>query len=355
MTGETDPIARILRVAGPRPEVPEERAARVRTAVHARWRAEVAGAGAQAAPAPAAATPAVAARRWVPQRTAFWAAGLAAAAVLVVVLGRAWRSPAVPTPSPVPTPSMATLVRSVGTVDAPGGAALAPGAILASGAAIETGADGRAALLLAGDGASVRLDSGTRLTLLPGPVVVLDAGAVYIDSGRLQAGAGTLEVRTGLGIVRDIGTRFEVRLRGGDLLVSVREGQASLVHSERSFAATAGTQLRVDADGAVETHPVAVQGTDWDWVMAIAPGFDLEGRTLGQYLDWLAGETGWRVEFEDAAIGRSTAGIVLHGSVAGLRPDETPAAVLPTCGLGHRLAGGTLFIGRPGGGAGKPS
>src|SRR3989442_11673004 len=33
-----DPIARLIRLAGPRPPVPEERMARVRDNVHARWR-----------------------------------------------------------------------------------------------------------------------------------------------------------------------------------------------------------------------------------------------------------------------------------------------------------------------------
>jgi hypothetical protein len=154
-------------------------------------------------------------------------------------------------------------------------------------------------------------------------------------------------------VVRDIGTRFEVRLREGGLLVSVREGLATFVHADRSFAAPAGTRLRVEADGDVATRPIPAQGPDWDWVMTIAPGFDIEGRMLGEYLDWVAGETGWRVEFDDTSIGRDAAAIILHGSVAGLRPDETPAAVLPTCGLRHRLAGGTLFIGRPRGAGGR--
>src|SRR5258708_36594342 len=36
-----DPIARLLKLAGPRPPVPRERAARVRDAVHSRWRTTV--------------------------------------------------------------------------------------------------------------------------------------------------------------------------------------------------------------------------------------------------------------------------------------------------------------------------
>src|SRR5437867_10827504 len=39
--GSSDPIARLIRVAGPRPPVPQERMARVRDNVHARWREAV--------------------------------------------------------------------------------------------------------------------------------------------------------------------------------------------------------------------------------------------------------------------------------------------------------------------------
>jgi len=339
-----DPMARLIEAAGPRADVPADRAARVRAAVHAQWRAAVSGGGVD--------TKRTTRRS---RHAGLWAAaGLAAAAVLVVVIGRAWRHPAVPPPDPSPAPPIATVLRAVGRVVMPGGAVTSPGATLASGAEIETGADGRVALRLSGDGGSVRLDSGTRVTLLPGPVVVLDAGAVYIDSGRGHAGPGTLEVRTSLGLVRDVGTQFEVRLADGDLLVKVRQGQATLVRSSRSVAAATGTQLHVAADGSVDTQPVALQGPDWEWVMTVAPGFDLEGHTLGQYIDWLAAETGWRVELDAASIGRDAAAIVLHGSVTGLRPDETPAAVLPTCGLGHRLAAGTLFITRTDDARGHP-
>jgi ferric-dicitrate binding protein FerR (iron transport regulator) len=214
---------------------------------------------------------------------------------------------------------------------------------------IETAENGRAALALA-DGPSLRIDSGTRVRLLPGPTLDLEQGAIYIDSGPGQARRAFLEVRTHMGIVRDIGTQFEVRLTADELWLSVREGLATLARAGRSFAAPAGTRLVAGATG-VESR--ALQGPDWSWVLSIAPAFEMEGRTLHEYLDWLARETGWRVEFADPAIAREASTVVLHGSVADLRPDETPAAVLPTCGLRHRLSDGTLLIERLDG-AGRP-
>jgi ferric-dicitrate binding protein FerR (iron transport regulator) len=241
----------------------------------------------------------------------------------------------------VETP-IAHLLKLEGSIRMAGGGPPRPGDPLAPGASLETGADGRAALSLA-DGTSLRIDSGTRVRLLSGPTLDLEQGAIYLDSGPGQNRRAFLEVRTKWGVVRDIGTQFEVRLTGDAMWLSVREGLATLARSGRSFAAPAGTRLVAGATG-VESR--ALEGPDWSWVLAIAPSFEMEGRTLADYLDWLSRETGWRVEFADPAIARESSTIVLHGSVAELRPDETPAAVLPTCGLRHRLSDGTLLIER---------
>src|SRR5688500_18817774 len=91
--GEADPVARLVRLAGARPPVPEERAARVEGRVFEAWQASVA-----------------ARRRF---RWTSWGAGLAAAAGIAVVVGLAWRQAAQPPPPPV---LVATVERVSGTV-----------------------------------------------------------------------------------------------------------------------------------------------------------------------------------------------------------------------------------------------
>jgi hypothetical protein len=86
-------------------------------------------------------------------------------------------------------------------------------------------------------------------------------------------------------------------------------------------------------------------------VLETAPGFEIEGRTLAEFLGWVSSETGLTVRFEDDSIEQGVNGIVLHGSVAGIRPDKAPDVVLPTCGLSHRVVRNTLIVG-PAKGAG---
>jgi len=322
---DDDPMARLLRAAGPRPAVPLETAARVKSVLRSHWRAEV-----------------QAVRR---RRTSLWAVSSVAAAVaLIVMIGRGqWGPDAKPSGKAEP---VATLQRSEGSVRGQDGAPLRIGDGLTPGSEIATGIDGRAALALAA-GTSVRLDTDSWVLLTTGSILDLKRGAVYIDSGARQARSSPVMVRTELGIVRDVGTQFEVRIQDGGLQVSVREGIAHLSRGGRPFQVEAGTRLLVRAEGAVETRALPVQGPDWDWVLAIAPAFSLEGRTLGDYLDWVSRETGWRVQFADPSISQAAPREILHGSIEGLRPDETPAAVLPACGLRHHLTGGTLIIEHP--------
>src|SRR5258707_923406 len=122
-------------------------------------------------------------------------------------------------------------------------------------------------------------------------MVELERGAIYVDTEG-SAPQHNIEVRTRLGTISDVGTQFEVRLEGDTVQLTVRTGAASLTRDGRKSPAPAGTRLRLNAAGAVESGQAPAEGTEWDWAQAIAPPFELEGHTLGEYLDWLGRETG---------------------------------------------------------------
>src|SRR6185436_19403699 len=128
--------AQLVRLAGARPPVPGERAARVEKRVFEAWLAGVA-----------------ARRRF---RWMSWGAGLAAAAGVAVTVGLLWRHASLPPPAPV---LVATVERVSGSVTTAGVAGeqmpLLPGAQVFAGTPIATGADGRVALRLAAARASM--------------------------------------------------------------------------------------------------------------------------------------------------------------------------------------------------------
>src|SRR5262245_51022713 len=126
-----DAIARLIRLAGPRPAVAEERTARVRENVRARWREAV---------------------RRERRRGAIRVALPLAAALLLVAGVALWLRGS----SGVSDSAVATVVRLEGQVFSHDGPGARTGAALAAGTGLRTGPDGRAALRLAGGG-SVRL------------------------------------------------------------------------------------------------------------------------------------------------------------------------------------------------------
>ncbi len=318
--GET--LSRLLHVAGPRQDAPASFVAEVKRVTRPAWRSKVR---------------AVARAR---RRRRAWT--LAAAAALLVSAGfLLWRlAPGLAPASSAPV-RIATVEVAVGAVTFDGGAG-APGTGVEAGSKIETGPGGRLTLRLA-SGASARLDGGTVLRLESASALELRRGAVYLDTGP-AAPVAALEVSTPYGVARDVGTQFEVRLLEAALRVQVREGEVEVDLGEASHVADAGTALEVGAGDVVTREDVPAHGPAWGWILGTSPPFELEGRTLGELLEWVARETGWRPRFADPDLEREVTTTVLHGSIAGVRPDQAPDLVLPSTGLRHRVEDGTLWI-----------
>lgn len=310
MRDDEHATAELLHLAGPRPEVPAERAARVREAVHGRWQAG--------------------ARRHAMRRRVWAAATLVATAATVVLLVRVGRVAEGPAPL---GDVLATVERVEGT------GSLWPGTAVRVGEWVETGATARATLRL-GDGTSLRLDRGSRARLTAPTVIELTAGAAYLDTARDSTG---LEVRTPLGTAHDIGTQFEVRLEESILRISVRSGIVELRRGGAPVAARAGTSLTVSATGAV-SQAIAAHGPEWAWAASMAPAFAIEGRTVAAFLDHVGREQGWTLRYADAGLTRDASAIILHGSVAGLVPRDAVSVALSASGLGHRFDGEELLV-----------
>ncbi len=328
LDAEQEQIARLLRFAGPRLAVPTETSARVRSLVHDEWQASI-----------------HARRR---RRAYLWTGtGLAAAAALALAAGLTLRTD--PVASPGPPQLVATLeagtVRQLQPGDEPGasGSRLAAGDTVFSGTQVRTAAGTRAALRLAG-GSSLRLGFDTLVRFESPSELVLEAGRLYLDSGLFGEESSSVSVHTDLGLVEEIGTQFEVDVRDQGLRVRVREGEVSLGQGGRAWAAPAGVELSMSEEGELSRGSVPIFGPQWDWILEIAPAFELEGSRLESFLDWVGRETGWEMRYAESGLKVSTADTVLHGSIAGLRPDQALEAVLPTCGLAFSEEGGTVTI-----------
>jgi len=261
---------------------------------------------------------------------------LSAAAAAVVIAGFA---ALLLRTSMAPAAVVASVERVRGNVEADG-VALAIGSRIPSSARIGTHG-GQVALRLEGGG-SLRLAPQTELTFAGAGRATLDAGAVYFDSE--DGAARTLEVRTTLGTLRDVGTQFVARLAGDRLEVGVRDGRVAIARAADSIDVRAGERVSVaNGASAPRREAIASFGADWDWAERLAPPFAIDGRPLIDLLNWVEAQTGRTLVFEDAACEQLARDTVLSGSVD-LEPLQKLAAVLATTDLDYSLDGERIVI-----------
>jgi hypothetical protein len=316
-------VERLLRMADCGPDLPGDGAQRVKEAVRPLWRRTLRDR---------------ARRRWQ------WLVGAAAAAAVVaaIALGLIDRGPTAGTPAPV---ARLEALRGAVEIVSPSGDHLrveeaGPDVQVAPGSWVPNDAASRVALRLPG-WQSLRLDLATTVRLESPALVRLDR------SGRPDpAEGGGVRVATPYGEVREIGTRFEVRHEGGPVLVRVRGGRVAIARGGHEVEVSEGSALAITADGRLERSPTVAHGSEWDWVQLVAPSFEIEGRTVEAFLDWVSGETGLRITYQDSRIESFAAETILHGTMGDLTPNQAPEVVLPSCGLQVIRDGSTLVVGR---------
>jgi ferric-dicitrate binding protein FerR (iron transport regulator) len=291
-----DPIETLVRLAGRRPRPDADAEARVRAAVQAEWQRGVR------------------ARR----RTRFGALA-AAAAIAVIVATLTLRTPAPKVIAP------AAIVARVESVH--GASALAAGMNLRAGARVALPEHATASL--SWNGVTLRIDGLTELRIDGPASATLTRGAVYVATGNVRG----VIVRTPFGEVRDVGTTFEVRVRGDATRVRVRDGAVTL----RGATAQRGIELTATRS-AVARRSIDVSGNEWSWIERAAPPVVLEGTTLDDVVARVATEKGLRVEWRGGA-----RDVALHGSTP-LTLDEALDAATAASGATYTIEGQRLIV-----------
>jgi hypothetical protein len=260
-------------------------------------------------------------------------AGLAAAASVLLAIGW-WVGFAPEIGEPLP---------AVATVERVDGATLGVGTALAAGGTVTT-ANGQLALRLA-SGGSLRIGPQSRVVLTDADSAELVAGVLYFDSEGRREGVD-FTVTTSLGSVRDVGTQFLARLdetaRSFD--IGVRDGRVELTSNGRTGAAGVGERLVVtQSEAGIRRDSIATFGGDWEWTERVAAPFEIDGRTVREFLDWFAAQTGRTVVFGNADAERLANTAVLHGA-ADFAPLQKLQAVLATTDFTYSLDGERVVI-----------
>lgn len=302
-------ISRALRPLKDAPRVPHDRREAAYAQVREAWQAQ------RAAP---------------PRRRLPWA--LAASLVMGLAVGLGlWSMRAT---EPLPVVARVTAVQ--------GDSMLKVGDTLTAESRIVTGA-ATVALSLP-SGLSVRLAPASESRFESVERLRLERGRIYVDSGAPTSGAGWV-VATGLGDVRHLGTQYLVALEDEGLSVAVREGRIALQPSrtvEPPTTAAAGERLRIarDMPGRVERTSLPSDDAQWAWIESVPTPLEVEGASLGEFVVWYRRETGQVVTLDGI-----DAGTRLHGSIAGMTPDEALDAIAAATDLEVRRVEGRVVVG----------
>ncbi len=322
--GSDELFEQLFKHASPRPRPPEADEHYLREVIHAEWD-EVVG-------------------RRVARRRMTWIA--AAASVLVVIgsLTVAFRTGVNTQPAMV----VATIERVLSEIrvkSAEGDEWRVENEIgtnLYNGQAISVPPGGGLALQLA-SGGSLRLDEKSRVELVSADRVKLLEGDLYFDSRTNDRNRALVSIETPLGAIRNIGTQFAAHLNRQRLHVRVREGEIRIDQDTGVVAAAAGEKVTVSTTGDVGRGVTLIYGDDWRWAEGLVPTFELEGRTCIDFLNWVARETGRRLEFDSPEARRVASEGTVHGSVT-VEPLSSLGYVLSTCDLDSHVEGETIYI-----------
>lgn len=330
-------LAKLLQLAGPRADIPPEADARVYERVLQEWQSTT------GQPDPARVYDSVL-RTW--QQKIAWSRrrrwilpiGVAASAVLAFSL--------LTQPVPEPTIAVATVSKVVGAAGAD--EAYVPGMTIFAGQVLETAAGEGLSLLLARS-ESVRVDENTKIRIDAKDRFSLLSGRVYADTGEFVYRDGGLTITTALGDVRDIGTQFSVAIDAEQLDVAVREGRVDVQQAQDTpvaHVAIAGERLLVGKDGSADTFAIAANAEGWNWVAQLAPAFDMDNKSLLDFLKWVARESGMELIFDNNETRASAMRTDLHGSVSNMSPREALEPILSTTTFHYQIEGNRILIQR---------
>ncbi|HJR71907.1 MAG TPA: FecR domain-containing protein [Gammaproteobacteria bacterium] len=321
---EGDALGRLIRAAGRRPSPSAAEYERARLAAHLAWQTKV-----------------HAGRR---RRLAGWALAASIAVTFTIAVATLpWGAP----------PVVAQLTTVRGTVerfatDAARWEPVPRDAQILAGSHLRTSPDGGAAFVVA-NGIVVRAHGSTTWVFDGATRLTLDGGTLYVDTGPASRGARELEIVTPHGVVRHVGTQYEVRALTSEVRVRVREGRVQLRSraTEPPHEAPTGQELLLTVDGAVEHRAFATDSPEWRWAQALAAPIELDGGSAFDALQWVAREIGKRLIFEDVNAELLARNAIIHGSSAGLEPLQVLEVVMATsAGLDYTLGDGTLMVRR---------
>jgi ferric-dicitrate binding protein FerR (iron transport regulator) len=218
---------------------------------------------------------------------------------------------------------------------------------LDAGAVLRSGRTYRAigqALVDLKDGGNLRMASGSEFEVLAKDDVRLESGEMYVDIPPGTRASSTFIARTEAGEFHHVGTQFALAVIQGETRLRVREGSVRWLAAAGESTVKAGTEVVFSKGAKAAERPVGTSGQEWDWTAKTTPDFEIDNRPLGDFLEWVARESGRKLVLADDETRKQAARVRMHGSVHGLTPMQALSAVMATTELRYDLPDGQIRV-----------
>lgn len=195
------------------------------------------------------------------------------------------------------------------------------------------------------NGNSFRLDESSTLKINTSDNFSLINGQIYIDSDHAN-GNHKLSIETQLATIDHIGTRYSISYNEESLNVSVREGLVLVdVSDNKKHQVEKGKQFTQSSSGEYSFNLINSYDDKWLWTQKITPNFEIQDKSMSDYLKWVSSETGYQIQWDSFKVKAKAKDVILSGSINGIVPIDSIDVIFPTTKFSYKLNDSELLIG----------
>ena len=194
------------------------------------------------------------------------------------------------------------------------------------------------------NGNSFRLDENTTLRINTSDNFSLLNGQIYIDSDN-HNGNHKLTIETQLASIDHIGTRYSISYIDDSLNVSVRDGLVLVDgvgledhHIEK------GKQYTQSSSGDIRFDSINPYDDKWLWTQKISQNFEIQDKSMSEYLDWVSSETGFPINWHNYDVKTKAKDVILSGSINGIMPIDSIDVIFPTTRFSYELNNNEIYV-----------
>lgn len=185
--------------------------------------------------------------------------------------------------------------------------------------------------------ANTTLQSGENL-------IQLEQGQIYHDTD-ISSQAAPLTIKTTQGDIQHIGTKYLVSTGPDQLKVAVRSGQVQMTPSNTGLnqQIIPSEQLAsLVSEGTLKTEPITSYDAIWDWTFKAQSSFNLNNKSLYEFIEWYSHETGLAVDWQN--LESMTKRVRLQGNITNMSSEQAIKSVFNSTQYSYAINNGILQI-----------